>query len=520
MGVGNDGLPERPGLVVASILGQFAMFCEEASPIMPDNITMDFFHALADDPEFDLIAQEVLNKVRDYAAAVQDDQVVPVYEAELVPQLEFMTVGAPFGNATAATGVIAEGVTAAAQFMAAFEKIKYLAGLFQGPAIYAVGLACGLGLFYEISKGLRRHGFSRNAIRVLGQPKCILMAAGLIFSGLDYSTRLTTGHHELARLTNPITPLEREVRFAFNPNNDVMFALPDGVELAAIERWYQHEFNEYQKLGHRRRGVTNSVKLAEYYKRHGRTPPLPQGDRGFRDAGRALVRATVDGIESLSPYLEGAGQAVEVLQERSPGEMEMNQIEVMIAEVERDFSSGERKYEFYENMRFFTSWATGITGFLGLAWLRQSAEDSLYDRLVKLNDQLMDGRYVPYFPNAGPGPVNFQDDINEAARIILALAERRVYADMNEDTLLRRMEELLSIRKDADRHRPPPANPHGLPLRGELNNVQANRVWAIRNETNAARNNHDLNNPADPINASCAGGSSSVVDAVFARLGL
>ncbi len=517
MGGGNDASPERPGRVVASILGQFAMFCEEASPIMPDNITMDFFHALADDPEFDLIAQEVLNKVRDYAIAANDVQ-VPVYEAELVPQIKSMRIDAAFGNATAATGVIAEGVAVVATAWSTFERIKWLAGLCQGPMIYAVGLTCGLGLFYEISKGLRRHGFSRNALRVLGQPKVILMAAGLLFAGYDYSIKLRTGHHELARGTNPVTPFGREMRLAFNPNNDAMFALPDGAELAAIERWYQHEFNEGEKLSYERLGWTNSIKLAEYYRRHGRTPPVVVGERGLRDAFRGGIQATVDGIESLHPYLEGAGQALDVLQERSPGEQQMNQIETMIAEVERDFSSGERRYEYFENMRFFNTWATGITGFLGLALLGQSRP--LYDRLVKLYDQLMDGRYVPYFPNAGPGPVNYQDDINEAARIIMALARRRAYADMSEDTLLRRMQELLAIRKDADRHRAPLVNPNNLPLRGELTDIQGNRVYAMKIEAQNARFNHDQNNPGDMINASCAGGSSSVVDAVFARVGL
>lgn len=557
-----DDPPKRPGEALARTLSALVTFCNEATPIAPKNITPAFFDALRDDPEFDDIAAEVLSVVSSYYADEAASQNPPgLARSSSTPRVEEV-IGAAFEHAAEATGawgaVLLSTWEDASKYWEYAKKgmgtVDAISKLLDGPAAYVLFLTCGTGLLIQAGNTLMENqGNPGEAPRAWAKKLSVRsMLVGLLWFSGNHWTRINTAFDTPSDPATVWTPYRTDRDLYWRKNATTRLLYADRREFKEVIENYEANTTLTQR--DLRGPMNNYYMLEKLYERHGNTPEalFKYPSRKVRRAAQQAVveySSREDALLNVLPALETMGNwgVLDTELGYDAGEQQSDRLLEMLSIVLEDYQNGNEHYHYYNYWKgfFFFGFLAGEGGLLLLTikqkMEREAAEkaakeareaaarlrdvyggvqpmegNELHEKLVKMNARLMDASMRPYWGNAGPGPVNWQDDINEAARIILELARRRAFDVLDAVELEDRMRVLVDIRRDADRFR----GKGNDPIRGALNADQQNQVWAIRNDTNGARNNWDQNNPGDRINASCADGSSSVVDALFARVGL
>ena len=531
----HDDPPKRPGEALALTLSALVTFCDQATPIAPKNVTPAAFFALRDDPEFDDLASEVLSIVSSYyaeEAASEATELPELARSSSTPRV-VEVIGAAFEHASVATGVdgagglIEEVVNDMLKYWNIYQKgvgaVDALGKLLGGPMAYVLTAVCGVGLVIEMG-----NAYTENQANPAAAPRAWTkkqsvrhMLVGLVwFAGHEW-TRVGLAFDTPSEPSTRWTPYRKDREVYWNKNATTRLLRPDFGDFKQVVEFYHANTTLDQRNAYNKTGTSNYIMLKDWYNRNGHTPenllkyPLTKARRGLQNAAAERYKPYASRIDSILNLTSAVGVLVDTELEPDAMERETDRLSEFLDVVIEDHRNGNSRYSFYNNADtfFFFSFVFAQGG---VVYRANKQRGDLYPRLRRLYDLLDDPRYRPYFPNAGPGFPNSQDDISDAARIILAFAQRNVYDDMDEYDLENNMRELLDIRKAADRHNGQGNNP----MRGELNGPQTVRVTSIRNDAWQARDNWDQNNPTDMINASCADGSSSVVDALFAKVGL
>ena len=546
----HDHPPKRPGEALAATLSALVTVCNEATPVGPKDITPEFFDALQDDPEFDDIAAEVLSVVSSYytGEAFGKEQ-MGIARSSSTPRFEELpSFGAGFEHAAEAVGVqwymAKEALEHILKYTNLYKSITGTAELItkviDGPQAYGMFILCALGLVTEAAAALNEHGPIAAPLAFAKKRTFGPMVVGLLWFSGNYWTRVNLEFDIPSEPATVWTPYRNDrdswwyantTHKLHNPNVDELLQVVKKMDanMTLITRAY---YNEHE--------LSNFYYLQEWYKQNGHGEAYMNMlnyriKRGTLSAQATLVNSAPDILSrfSDSPIVQNllpaivAASSLYTVDETELNEM--NRLSEFLDIVIADYRNGNKRYTYAKNFRSFFAFAfvASQTGLLMYSLQQRKAEkrrlayggtmpeNELHGKLLLQQVKLLDPKMRPYWGGDGNDRrYNAQSDINDTARIIVALAKHSAFDDLAPDRLEDLMQQLLGIRRSADKHTNNPES------RGELNGDEMREMTPIRDEVRVARDNWDGNNPNNQINASCAGGGSSVVDALFASVGL
>ena len=523
----HDHPPERPGEALAAMLSALASLCDEATPIMPKNITPEFFDTLREDPEFDDIAAEVLSVVRSYTA-----QEFPRGERKLEPSSptqrfrEMSFIGAGFEHAMEATGMDWQLAKEVAQAMnenfallkLSWAKVDAIADALNSPLAYVIALVCGLAIFYGASYEVITKGPIEGPKAVIRKPIFVPMVIGALWFSTNHWTRVATVCQSPSNPAKWWTPIKNDWERSLGANNRHRLLNPNVDEMKEILEWFNETIGENNRKAYDNLGVSGDKMLVQWYTQNKQAPP-PYLDYPFRRA----VRGASDALTNLGGTL--------LSNPKDQGERDWDRLLDFLNIAIADHRNGNDRYTYNKHWRRFLTIGFIAAEAAAIYYEQRKRQIvDVYGGVTPVNDlhgrllkqlQILKSIGRPYWKYAGAGPHNLQDDINDAGRIITELAARSAFEVMDAGELEDSMTILIDTRKAADRH-----TGHGAqPERGDLTAYETNQVLNIRNRAWSARDHWDRDRNRDHpdlpfINAPFAGGNSSVVDHVFAMAGL